>query len=188
MGEKKMKEIYNFSAFNNFAPSGITQALKEINKKQKTPVVVCVGSDLVLGDCLGPIVGSSLKQLGARCFVYGTLNAPITAKEINYLNSYFKGVHQNSFVIAIDAAVGLKDEIGLISIVDGGLKPGLGVNKKLPTVGDVGIMGIVAEKSAQNKQLYNATRLNLVYKMAKIVEEGVFNYLCEFDSSIRQII
>ena len=47
------------------------------------PVVVCVGSDLAIGDSLGPICGSMLKYKtqGLNVFLYGTLSAPVTAKE-----------------------------------------------------------------------------------------------------------
>ena len=52
--------------------------------KEKPPVVVCVGSDLAIGDSLGPIVGSMLKYKtqGLQLYIYGTLAAPVTAKEI----------------------------------------------------------------------------------------------------------
>ena len=40
--------------------------------KQGTPVILCIGSDKIAGDSVGPIVGDILKnRLNARCFVYG---------------------------------------------------------------------------------------------------------------------
>ena len=60
--------------------------------KAAPPVVVCVGSDLAIGDSLGPVTGSLLKYKtqGVNCFLYGTLAAPVTAKEIKYLRSFLK--------------------------------------------------------------------------------------------------
>ena len=182
-----MNNAYTFSIYNRFAENGIFEALNVFNKNKNRPVIVCVGSDLVLGDSLGPLVGSNLKAMGSNCYVYGTLNAPITAKEIEYLNLYFESVHKNGILIAVDAAVGDKEEVGLIKVVNKSLSPGLGVNKKLDSIGQISILGVVAQKSTNNYHLYNTTRLGMVYKMANIIANGVFDYLKHFDAQIAQI-
>lgn len=168
---------FSFSTFNNHAPDGIFHALSECNPKNLKPFIICVGSDLVLGDSLGPLVGTMLKQKGAKSFVYGTLNFPITAKEVEYAGKYLKQMHPNSISIAIDAAVGDPDDVGLIRVMDKGLKPGLGVDKKLGTIGDLSIIAVVAAKSLQNYNLFNLTRLNLIYKMAETIASGIEKYI-----------
>lgn len=146
---------------------------------QKPPVLVCVGSDLAIGDSLGPITGSMLKYKtqGLGIFVYGTLAAPVTAKEMKYMRSFLKETHAGSQVIAIDAAVGAEGDIGLIKCLDAPLYPGAGANKKLGAIGDISIMGIVAEKSIANYGLLNTTRLNLVYTMSEIVSDALSSLL-----------
>ena len=168
---------YMFSTFNNFTPSGISNALSSIVRNDKKPIFVCIGSDLVLGDSLGPLVGTLLRKKSVSAYVYGTLNSPITAKEVNYAKMYLSELHPESVGIAIDAAVGSPDDVGLIKVINKGLKPGLGVDKKLGTIGDVSIIGIVASKSLQNYNLYNLTRLNLIYKMAEQISEGICDYI-----------
>ena len=170
-------KTYSFSSMNTYAKDGIAQALKETNPKNCKPIFICVGSDLVLGDSLGPLVGTFLRSRKISSYVYGTLNYPITAKEVEYARTYLKQMHPSSIAIAIDAAVGEQEDIGLIRVVNKGLKPGLGVDKNLGTIGDVSIIGVVAGKSMQNHNLFNLTRLNLVYKMAKIIADGIENYL-----------
>ncbi len=157
-----------------------------LNKQEKTmtsppPVVVCVGSDLAIGDSLGPITGSLIKYKtqGVHCFLYGTLAAPVTAKEIKYMRSFLKKTHPDSQILAIDAAVGEKGDIGVIKITDSPLFPGAGANKQLGSIGDISILGIVAEKSAGNYGILNSTRLNLVYTMAEIISEAVAAILWE---------
>lgn len=174
---------YNFSIFNEYAKNGITESLKELNESNKSPVVVCIGSDLVLGDSLGPLVGTFLKQNFKRQFIYGTLNEPITAKEVDYARKYLKELHPETLIIAIDAAIGNQDDIGLIKISNKPIKPGLGVNKNLKEIGDVSIMGIVATKSVKNYNLYNLTRLNLIYKMAKVIADGLTDYFDIFEKA-----
>lgn len=152
--------------------------------KNPLPVIVCVGSDLAIGDSLGPITGSMLKfkTQGVNAFLYGTLSSPVTAKEIKYMRTFLRETHKNSPIIAIDAAVGNEGDIGLIKITDSPLFPGAGANKKLGAIGDMSILGIVAEKSVANYGLFNTTRLNLVYSMSEIIAEALSSLLWEYSS------
>lgn len=145
----------------------------------KPPVIVCIGSDLAIGDSLGPITGSMLrhKTQGLGVFIYGTLGSPVTAKEIKYLRAFLKETHAGSQVIAVDAAVGAEGDIGLIKLSDAPLYPGAGANKKLGSIGDLSIMGIVAEKSVANYGLLNTTRLNLVYTMSERISDSLASLL-----------
>lgn len=201
---------YSFHVYNRLAADGAAMATDKIlhalknRKNSKTrgactrstqnntknnhddldnnpPVVVCVGSDLAIGDSLGPITGSMLKfkTQGLQVFIYGTLSSPVTAKEIKYLRAFLQETHKDSQIIAIDAAVGEEGDIGLIKITDSPLLPGAGANKKLGALGDLSIMGIVAEKSVANYGLLNTTRLNLVYSMAEIISDGISALLWE---------
>lgn len=166
-------DSFSFNVFNKYAPLGIGEAIKNFNKTNKQLVFVCVGSDLVLGDSLGPLSGTLLKSKSLNAYVYGTLNFPITAKEIPYVQAHIKRFHPNSLCVAIDAAVGDGEDVGIIKVVNSSLKPGLGVNKKLGSVGDISIVGVVAGKSAQNYNLFNLTRLNLIYKMSSVITDGI---------------
>ncbi len=154
-------------------------ALKKMELGCYPPVIVCIGSDLSIGDSLGPICGSKLKErlLGSNVYIYGTLQKPITAKEVNYVSQFLKQTHPNSPILAIDAAVGREDEIGLIKISSMPIKPGSGANKNLNEIGDMSIMGIIAEKSLFSYTLLSNTRLNIVYKMSEIIVEGVIKYI-----------
>jgi len=175
---------FSFSTFNEHASSGIFQSILECNPENKKPIFICIGSDLVLGDSLGPLVGTFLKNRNIRSYIYGTLNFPITAKEVEYARTYLKQMHPSSVAIAIDAAVGKPDDVGIIRVIDKGLKPGLGVDKNLGTVGDMSIVGVVAGKSLQNYNLFNLTRLNLVFKMAEVIASGIEKYIAYLESKI----
>lgn len=189
---------YAFHIYNKLASDGVSVAtdrllngktmgagtrsmVKQPCLRGILPVIVCIGSDLAIGDSLGPIVGSMLKfkTQGLGVFLYGTLAAPITAKEIPYMRTFLKETHRNNPIIAIDAAVGEAGDIGLIKLHDTPLMPGAGANKQLGALGDISIMGIVAEKSLGNYGLLNTTRLNLVYTMAEIVSDGLAALLWE---------
>ncbi len=168
--------VYTFNTFNNFTDSSIAQAIDTLNIERRAIILVCVGSDLVLGDSLGPLVGTMLKKKNVRSYVYGTLHSPITAKEIEHAKIHLRQMHPNALIVALDAAVGSTDEVGSIKVIDKGLKPGLGVNKNLSEIGDISIIGVVAPKSDKNYNLYNLTRLNLIYKMAEKIANGIDLY------------
>lgn len=173
---------YSFNVYNSLASSGEVLALRKILPQlDVAPVIVCIGSDLSVGDSLGPVTGTKLKEKlkGQNVYVYGTLAKPITAHEVKYTNQFIRNTHPNSTVIAIDAAVGTAGDIGLIKVAKRGLKPGSGANKRLAKVGDVSVMGIVAEKSLFNYSLFSSTRLNIVYKMAEIIADGVATFIME---------
>ncbi len=148
------------------------------------PIVVCVGSDLVIGDSLGPLTGSMLafKTQGLGAYIYGTLQTPITAKEVKYLKDFLRKTHPNRSIIAVDAAVGRSEDIGLVKISPSPLSPGAGANKQLGSFGDATVLGVVAEKSTGNYALFNNTRLRLVYAMADKISEGIATLLHDYSA------
>ena len=174
---------YSFNLFNALAPSGICLALKKIiPASDNAPVILCIGSDLSVGDSLGPVTGTKLKEKlsNLNCYVDGTLSKPITAHEIKYMNEFLRCTHPASPVIAVDAAVGLAGDIGLIKVARRGIKPGSGANKKLSKVGDVSVMGIIAERSVFNYSLFSSTRLNVVYTMSEIISDGIADFVTDY--------
>ena len=184
---------YSFHLFNKLAADGIalsTHKLLEENadgqaqsKKNPSalPVVVCVGSDLAIGDSLGPLVGSMLrfKTQGLGTYIYGCLSSPVTAKEVKYIGRFLKRTHADRQIIAVDAAVGEENDVGLIKVNDQPLKPGSGASKDLGKFGDITVMGVVAEKSIGNYALLHSTRLRLVYKMAEQISDALASVLWE---------
>ena len=167
---------YTFHVWNKMACVGIETALQAY-LHGKIPVVVCVGSDLSIGDSVGPVCGSMLQQRKkSDLFIYGTLQNTVTANEVEYMHAFLRDTHPGAPIVVIDAAVGSAGDIGLIKLAEGGLQPGAGANKKLRRLGDVGIYGIVAEKSLFNYALLNLTRLKLVWQMADRIAEGVARY------------
>ena len=95
------------------------------------------------------------------------------------MNEVLRSTHPETPIIAVDAAVGLAGDIGLIKLAKRAIKPGSGANKKLSKVGDVSVMGIVAEHSVFNYSLFSSTRLNIIYKMSEIISEGIVTFILE---------
>ena len=140
------------------------------------PVVLCIGSDRVIGDALGPIVGELLRfRHDAPCFVYGTLSLPVTAKNLTSAIAFIRRNHPQSKIIAIDSSLGNANDIGKITCKIGQIRPGLATGKKLPAVGDYSVTATVAPIGASHT--LSSLRLDFVYRLAErvalIVSDGV---------------
>ena len=137
-------------------------------------VIVCIGTDRSTGDSLGPLIGTFLKEKDTAPFhVYGTLEHPIHAVNLEEKLREIKEVHFNPFIIAIDACLGRMKSVGYIQVGTGPVKPGAGVNKDLPEVGDIHITGIVNVSGFMEFFVLQNTRLNLVLNMAKTIANGL---------------
>lgn len=171
---------YAFHFYNTMAETGMLMALERfLGNTGEPPVVLCIGSDLAIGDSLGPITGTLLKRRGDfHGYVYGTLKSPVTAKEVKYVGDFLRKTHPKSKIIAVDAAVGEDMDVGLVKVIDDALRPGSGANKRLGRVGDVSILGIVARKSAFSYSLLNLTRLNMVYAMSEMIAGALSALSC----------
>ncbi len=179
---------YSFFNHNPSTSSKIADALAEFYDYY-IPVVICVGTDAAIGDTLGPLVGTKLKEMGLSAYVYGSLNKTVTAKEIPTIKSFLSSVHPLAKTIVIDAAVGFKEDVGKIKVSDDGIFPGLGAEKKLPKLGDGSIIGIVSERSQNNHVFMNLTRFSPIYKMAETISEGIRQYftVCEQKAAYKSV-
>lgn len=134
------------------------------------PVILCIGTDRIIGDCLGPMVGSLLvKEAGSRLPVYGTLQNPVHALNLEEINSRIKREHPGRTTIAVDASLGDPDEVGSVYVCTGGLYPGAGVSKSLPPSGDISITGIAAPQSRQPYLALQTARLSTIASMADTI-------------------
>ncbi|MFW5962018.1 MAG: spore protease YyaC [bacterium] len=153
-------------------------SLKEV---QRDIVIICIGTDRASGDSLGPFVGSFLQSKIKHIPIYGSLQYPVTAinlektiKTINYL-------HNKPYIIAIDSALSKRNNIGIIKVQNTPLKPGTGVNKDfLSEVGDLSIVGVVNIAGHREFEVLQSTRIYEVVKIAKIISAALYDYLFSF--------
>ena len=161
---------------NCYSKKIISQKLYDICSIKSDIVFVFIGTDANIGDSLGPICGNLTGFSGSNCLFYGDLTNTITAKDVPYLVNFIKNSHPSSFIVTVDAALGDVTDIGTIKICQRGIKPGLGVNKDLPAVGDAAIISVVGEKKPDGT-LNTVLRLGAVYKIAKTISDGIAGYL-----------
>lgn len=137
-------------------------------------VILCIGSDRITGDSLGPLVGHSLAKVRLpHTHIYGTLARPVHALNLNETVDMLYRQHPHSLIVAIDASLGNRNHLGFLTVSKSALEPGLGVRKKLPPVGDISITGIVNTSGTFDHFLLQTTRLATVVRMADSIVSGI---------------
>ncbi|HHY83298.1 MAG TPA: spore protease YyaC [Clostridiales bacterium] len=137
-------------------------------------VILCIGTDRSTGDCLGPLVGHKLKLIQySNIFIYGTLDNPVHAKNLADVIKEIETKHERPFIISIDACLGKPERVGRIGMGKGPLRPGAGVNKTLPEVGHMHIIGVVNISGFMEYLILQNTRLNLIMRMADTISSGI---------------
>lgn len=147
--------------------------MQEATTTNDSLVVLCIGTDRSTGDSLGPLTGTKLRSFNSYPHIYGTLDEPIHATN---LNATVKSIQKNiphPFIIAVDACLGRTESVGCVSLGRGPLKPGAAVHKDLPSVGDAYITGIVNVSGFMEHLVLQSTRLNLVMKMADTIAHAI---------------
>lgn len=160
------------------APEQIARALTLCMHKSAAihhPILIlCIGSDRVTGDCLGPLTGQLLiSRPIPNVTVYGTLNAPVHACNLEETLTEIQRVQPKPYIIAVDAALGSKKHLGYASISDGALYPGAAVHKNLPPVGDLHITGIVNLLQSPEYLSLQNTRLSNVLSLSDNIARGI---------------
>lgn len=169
-----VKETTAGHEFNEFV-NKLTEVLTNTSREV---IFLCVGSDRSTGDSLGPIVGTMLKETDIPFPVYGTLEKPVHALNINKILKEINQTHNDPFILGIDASLGDEKQIGFIFLKEGSLIPGMAVNKKLPNVGEYHMKAVVnyldplsPAQSLNNTRLF--TVMMIAEAMTKIITQAV---------------
>lgn len=151
-------------------------------------VLVCIGSDRSIGDALGPLVGTYVSELANGQFqVVGTLDSPVHASNLSDTLQWLESTHPNALVVAVDACLGRMESVGMLTVGRGSLKPGAGVNKSLPPVGQIYVTGVVNVGGFMEYFVLQNTRLSLVMRMAKTMAAGVARGLEQLSQAHRAV-
>lgn len=178
--KKNSRKTYYIDTDKKFAVIEFKNLFSELISKHYTKgkeiIFLCIGTDRATGDSLGPLIGYKLSRLNTNknIHVYGTLENPVHAQNLSETAEEIYKKFSNPFVIAIDACLGTASHIGNITLGEGALKPGAGVNKELPAVGDMSITGIVNLGGLMDSAILQSTRLSIVMKMADIITNGIW--------------
>lgn len=152
--------------------------LYNVLKSNRSIIFLCIGTDRSTGDSLGPLVGEKLKFLSNNnIFIYGSLENPIHAKNLSSILIEINKNFKNPYIIAIDACLGSIDNVGKILIQRKPLFPGKAVNKDLPPIGNISIVGVVNISGNLEYMVLQNTRLFTVMTLANTISMGIHHYI-----------
>ncbi|MCH3965278.1 MAG: spore protease YyaC [Clostridium sp.] len=159
------------------------------NYIDRNTIIVCIGTDRYIGDCLGPLVGTLLKYKHFPLPVYGTIQEPIHALNIDMKLKHITSQHKECNIIGIDACLGDINNIGEIQVRDFPIHPGKGVGKSLPNVGETSVIGIVDSNTGKNIfSSSNNIRLNLILSMSEVILNSLIHaYYLYLNDNIENI-
>jgi len=142
-------------------------SLIKLLKVDVLPVFVCIGSDRVVSDMVGPLTAEFLvNKFEVSAYVYGRLKNPIVASNLNSAIEYIKSKHKNSQVVIIDASLGDFDEVGKIKLNNFGCVPAGVFNSNNIVYGDVSILPIISTYGINEKLFLSCAKFNKVYEIA----------------------
>lgn len=155
-----------------------------MNELFPKPVILCIGTVNVTGDSLGPKVGDLLIDLyDIDAYVYGTSSRPVNGVNYQKYVDHVRTHHSDDIVIAVDACLGDKEDVGKVKYAIKGLKAGAALKKNLSCIGDIGILGVVAERSDNNLKSLIDAEISTVDSVAEKVAKKVYSLVAHLKSN-----
>ena len=144
-------------------------------------VFLCVGTDKVIGDSFGPLVGESLNnKIGKKYEIIGSTKENLTYTNIQLKIDEIFEKYNNPCIIAIDSALSHERNIGRIVISRNKMTLGKSLNKDKFNIGDICIKAIVAKKYDTPMENYielKRASYQLIEKLVKITSNGINNVM-----------
>ena len=137
-------------------------------------VFLCIGSDRITGDSLGPLIGRELaRQRNRDFFVYGTLDHPVHAMNLDEYLLDISLCHPAALTVAIDASLGCSRHQHHITVGRGAIRPCAGAGKELPQVGDIFITGIVSSFENASHAELQSIDFTRILCLADTISRGI---------------
>lgn len=166
--------------YNNFVQDFSMALRKKITGVEISKLIfLCIGTDRIIGDSFGPLVGYKLDYLFKNednVEIIGNLESKICLHNIEKIMQDIKNTYEIPFVISIDAAFSNKINIGEIVVSRNSINVGSGLNKKSIYVGDMSIKGVVSKDLNNPRHNFISlqnTPLSLIMNMADSVAQGI---------------
>lgn len=152
----------------------LNSCIQSTRKTWSDLVFLCIGSDRITGDSLGPLVGGELfRRRPSGFYVYGTPEHPVHALNLVEHLADLSLWHPSSLVIAVDASLGCPRHQQHISVGRGSIRPGAGAGKTLPDVGDIFITGIVSSFEKNSHRELQAVDFSGILRLAAVISQGI---------------
>ena len=143
-------------------------------------VILCVGTDKLIGDLVGPIAGQKLKRLFKdfeKITVYGDIKKTVNTTNLNAIISEIIANYDQPFIITIDSALGPREKIETVWVSTGNLNPGSALKKQKSCRSNVNFKAVVGENlqnTILNFNVLNSIERNVVQRLANEITYHVY--------------
>lgn len=173
--EKKIILKENLSFRNN-----LKKEIEEYDMKNRFSEIVflCVGTNKITGDMIGPIVGQKLKDnlKQENVKIYGDMINTLNLKNASKIIKKVKAKYLNPFYITIDTALGKENMINKIIIGKGKIEIGKAIRDGIEFFSHINIKVVVGkyDESSENnmKTLENVNSDSIIY-LSNIITNGI---------------
>lgn len=142
-------------------------------------IFLCIGTSKIIGDAIGPILGSNLKNIENEFIhVYGTIENNLHFNNTKNIIESISRNYRNPCIVSIDAALSEKNNIGDIVIGSGFIKLGKALNKSFGVYSDINIKCIVGNYYSdreKNLTILRNVSVDEIIKISNILLEGIEN-------------
>lgn len=171
----------NINKYNQFLYK-MQKCIKKLDDRFSNIIFLCIGTDKIIGDSVGPIIGSKLKYLENEYIkIYGTIGNNLDFSNTKKIVENIYEKYEKPFIIAIDAALSKENKVGEIYISNGHIKIGNALEKSICFYSNINIKCVVGKYQNLNKK-ENINVLNNVSKesvnnIVEIVSYGIKNII-----------
>lgn len=157
-----------------------------VNNEFSDMIFLCIGTSKIIGDAIGPILGSNLKDIENEFIhIYGTIENNLHFNNTKNIIESINRNYINPCIVSIDAALSNNNSIGDIVIGKGFIKLGKALDKNFGVYSDVNIKCIVGsyyEDREKNLKILNKVSTEEIIKTSNIVSEGIRNVLKKLEN------
>ncbi len=155
----------------------LNKIIKKVNEKKYSDLIfICIGTNKIVGDSLGPIVGEILKQnlKEKNISIIGDLTYNVNIKNIYQNIRRIENNYDNPYIISIDSALSKTIAPENVFIIKKGLIPGSALKRKSIEIGNIAIKGIVGKYDKNSlKNYYNLRTVDykLILRFSKNISK-----------------
>ena len=151
-----------------------------MNNEFSNIIFLCIGTSKIIGDAIGPIVGSKLKSIeNGYIQIYGTLENNLNFNNTKEILENINSNYTKPCIITIDAALS-NNNLGNIILGNGFIKIGKALEKCLCFYSDVNIKCVVGNyynDKRKNIETLQEVAIEEVTKMTSVIANGIRNVL-----------
>lgn len=149
----------------------MTQEFSEI-------ILLCIGTNQLIGDCIGPMVGELLNQETKKenIIVYGNMIETINFKNARKTIEYILKKYKKPFIITVDSALGTEKMIKRIVVSKGMIKIGKSLGRSISYYSHINIKGVVGENKNtvfENIQTLKTVKPEIIVELSNQMVTGI---------------